>query len=261
VTTSAATDRILVLDDEDYVKARLASVLGPVVDWCPNVGELQRRIDKGETWSAAFIDFFLGPGQPCGLNAMMLLSRAHPSTQLVSLTSFGDAGGRMLFIATADHWYNAVFVDKANLEPDIIRRAVDPHDNPTAPRLRQQLRQSFLVDALFTKPSWLPIWQAWPRFDGSHPAIIAALGPTYTPSILRAFTAGAISAVQDFEAAFPTPDPIFARRRRNQLPEHRRGNQALAVPLARFASENRIFFTAPEIDHVISDIKPDAHRH
>lgn len=252
MTTSAVTGRVLVVDDQDYAQVPLVSALGPVVDWCPNIGQLKRRIDNGETWRAAFIDFFLGIGEPCGLNAMMLLRRATPDIRLVSFTTFGDGGGRTLFAAAANHWYNAVFVNKGNLDPSIVRRAADPTDNPTDSRLRQQLRHAHLVDALFVEPSWLPIWQAWPRFDGSQAAIVTALGPTYTPAVVRGFAQRAITAVERFEAAFAASDPVS---------KPARGNRAQAAPLARFAAENRVFFSAPDLGHVLSDVNPGGHRH
>jgi hypothetical protein len=252
MTTSAATDRVLIVDDQDYASVPLISALGPVVDWCPNVRRLKQRIDNGETWRAAFVDFFLGNGEPCGLNAMMLLRQASADIRLVSFTTFGDGGGRMLYTAAADHWYQAVFVNKGDLDPSTLRRAADPSDNPTDWRLRQLLRQTHLVDALFAEPSWLPIWRAWPRFDGSQAAIVTALGPTYTPNIVRGFARRAVAAVERFEAAFTPSDPVA---------KPARGNRAQAAPLARFAGDNRVFFSAPELDRVLSAVKPGDHRH
>lgn len=253
--------RILVVDDQAVAKVPLVEALGSVVDWCPDVDHLAQRLAAGERWDAAFIDFYLGLNKASGLNAMMRLRRADPGIRLVSLSSYGDGGGRMLFIAAAHHWYDAVFMNKADLDPELVRRAVDPADDPTDPRLLRQLSRAHIVDNLFAKPSWLPIWLAWPCFDGSHAAISSALGATFTPSVLREFAERAAIAIHDFETHFATSNQLSDRRWRTPNDVIPRKKQAQAVPIARFATENRIVFASPALDEVIRDINPAGHRH
>lgn len=244
-------ERILLVDDQPQPGTHHTAVFGPLADVCTSVDQLTERLRRGDTWSAAFVDFALSDdigGQRTGLSALRLLKQQRPETRRVVYTTLGE-NGRTLFAVASYRWLDTeVVIDKSAATKSVLENAADvTAANPTASGWQRRLREhALLIDYLFADANWLGIWREWWAQNGSVSAVSKQLGPPFTPHVVQQFSTQVTQHVLNFEAAF---FGASAREREGR-------STARATPVASFARRHDFFFQAVDLDPVLNDAAP-----
>jgi hypothetical protein len=227
------------------------------VDVCRDVRQLNRAIEAGGEWAAAFIDFDLsgvsGEPQPTGLSALRLLMQSRPRTRRIVYTTLGE-NGRILYAVAAYRWLDtAIILDKNSDDERQFLDAANPRAaNPTPSAWQAKLSDhAYLIDYLFANHNWLALWRIWSYYNGSIRAVAAHLPPKtgIVPNSVREFSVEATNAMTNFRHAFYGPRPTTYERGE---PNRR----ARATPLVAFADANDKFFNAPDLQEVLYFAKP-----
>jgi CheY-like chemotaxis protein len=242
--------RILLVDDQPPHASHHRRLFGDAVDVCCDYNELIKAVVSGKDWSAAFIDFDLSgiseEPRRTGLSALRILKQQRPNTRRIAYTTLSD-NGRILYAAAARHWLSTeVILDKSS-DDQALRDAVNPQAaNPTPSAWLQKLKRAQLIDYLFARDNWLPLWRIWSTYNGSIKVVNDHLPRGNTPTSVREFSEQATDAMANFKAQFYGQTSM----------SYTRGNHALATPLVAFIDANTKFFHAPDLQETLDLAKP-----
>ena len=196
-----------------------------------------QEVQSGTRWSAAFVDFDLSgiaeEPQPSGLSALRLLLQERPADPRIAYTTLSE-NGRTLFAVAAYRWLDTTIILDKSSAAETVKAAVEAGSGAMPAGWRAKLRNAHLVDQLFAKYNWLPLWKIWPAYDGSIRVVGKHLPPGNAPTSVREFSEGAEPAAENFRTAFEGVT----------RPE-RSGKRARATPLVAFADTNSKFFPRP----------------
>lgn len=235
--------KVAVLENMPAAIDQFRAVLKPdQLDAFTTYPAFRDALDTGDEWDLAFLDFSLGREEThTGLSAFTDLHHRRPQTKLVAMTSLGDSSRNLYAVAVA-HWFKAWgLMNKNQTDQGTLRRILDGH-NPTPPGWQDLLRrEAYLVDALFARPRWGPMWQVTGRAGGTS-AGYRGLVPGVTPKIAREFTEGARDAAVNFAAAF-TPWVHLSEQKQQ-------------VAMVTFFNENNEFLTAPDLLRALDAASP-----
>ena len=240
--------RILLVADQPPDESHFRRLFDPV-DVCRNYDDLVQAISNGSTWSAAFVDFDLSGDaekpQRTGLSILKLLLEKQPKTRRIAYTKLNDNGGT-LYAAAAWHWLDTrIVVDKSSSEQMLIAATLPDRPNPTLPVWKEKLKSAYLIDHLFARSNWLPLWQMWRFRNGSMSAMRDHLPFGISPLSLRQFSLEASDAVDRFRDAFEVQRIRYVRR-----------NSPRATPLVAFSDANSKFFNAPDLQEILDFAEP-----
>ncbi len=243
--------RILLVEDHPMLPEAYEVAVGKQnLTWCATVPQLRRRIERGERWDLAFIDFELGTEPDLvgtGFGALLELHKLTPCPRLVVSTNLTD-GGRLLFAIAAYQWFGVrAVMDKRAATRTMITGVVSGADPTAAPRLKDFRTSGFLINNLFQEPSWSRIWRVWPAANGSISVAHKLLGNSVTTYQLRTFQKKAARAAENLRAAFFPQEQAIT-------PEGRQSD--FSAPLDGFVHRNHLFFGAPELDAALAVGKP-----
>lgn len=265
---TSTAPRVLLVDDAFRLLLPAFRAVWPdTLDYAASFRDVAERSAAGQSWDAVFVDFLLGDdSQPGGLSVMRLLreaeqtrstaaDRAGRPTRLITFTGLSDAGGRHLAAAAAWHWFGAVTLDKTG-DPQDLRRAADPNDNPMAPQLLKRMQSAHLVDRLFPDARALDLWRAYARQRGKADAIASALGVRF--ATVRAFYEAMETLPGEIDHALGQTSPIAREVFSTQAVDRRARPQG---DLTAYASDNRLFFQLPGMETVLRHVRPWAHCH
>lgn len=243
---TAGPARVLVLDDHAAGDSLFRESFGEGLTVCASVRALEREIAGGRTWDVAFVDFALtslaeaGDDHRTGLSGLLILRARRPRTKIVSYTQPGESG-RQLYMAAARQWFSADATQAksgmtAGYVVDFVERLRAGHD-PSNVRLIRWLRHCDVVDQLLKTPDYVELWRAWLQFNGNEDAI--SRRTHMSPAQIRTFKATAADAVVRFKRAFEGVELDGTMGSS--------GYVNFKGILSTFASENRLFFAAPDL--------------
>jgi CheY-like chemotaxis protein len=239
--------RILIVDDHPSHPVFLRDIFG-TVDICKSYADLVLAVRSGTQWSAAFVDFDLSgvaeEAQPTGLSALRLLLQERPRTRRIAYTTLSE-NGRTLFAVAAYRWLDTTVILDKSSAPETVKAAVATGRDAMPAGWRAELQSAHLVDMLFAKYNWLPLWEIWPLYDGSIRVVQKHLPPGNAVTSVREFSEGAGPAAENFRAAFE-----------GVTRAERSGRPARATPLVAFADTNSKFFHAPDLQDILNFAKP-----
>ena len=236
-----APARVLVVDDQVATDRLFSDAFGDQLTICTQIRALEDYLLGDTTWDVAFVDFLLkgvGDDARTGLSVLRLLRAERPATRLVSYTQLPESG-RRLYIATAKHWFAAdAALDKTGLTVESIRTFVESvraGHKPTDVRVTRWLAYADIIDRLLRDERDITLWRRWHELGGNQQAIQRI--EFLSPAQLRGFRENAYEAVLDFKKRFEGIELDGAAT-------DARLNSGV---INAFASENRLFFAAPDL--------------